>query len=1072
MPIILSLSVARAGDWPMWRYDVGRTGASPDELPEKLRLQWRRDLPPVVPAWPFERRLQFDVCYEPVIVGNSLFIGSPNDGSVTAYDTETGDQKWKFYTNGPVRFAPVVWKGKLYVASDDGRVYCLDSSSGSVRWTFRAAPGGRPDLHHLGNNRLVSFWPVRGGPVIANGTLYFGSGIWPTMGTFVYAVDPETGKEIWSNARLNYIANIRIDHNRVTDSALAPQGYLVAEAGKLLVPNGRSMPVGLDPETGKLLYYVQGYRRGECRVTARGKYVFVGKQAALDINTGREVGQRWHDGHKDTPKGWSRRYDLFEGPYHAYKFIPGCDAWSVLDPSTVYGSRHGTFYAYDIVKAKKSTYRKKVAELDLDPGKWDAPLRWKLRTQHAPKKWPSSALIRAGRRLFGHSGRMLMAVQLPGEGEQPKVSWEQELPGTPSSMAAANGKLFVVTREGGILCFGGGTGKPNVHALVKRPLPEINDEWQRQATDILEARSTVEGFCLVLGLKNGRLVEELLRQTKLRVMAVDADRKKIDALRDKLAAAGVYGSRSELFVADPLTFSFPPYIASLVVSEVYDGSQLSQKMTRERLIRMLRPYGGAACLDVPAARWESFKTWAGAARREKTSLSRTGRFGLLRREGALPDTAPWTHESSDAARSYFSHDRLVKPPLGVLWYGDGPDHGFKKNKDYHVGVKPQVVTGRLFAFNDLTRTLQAHDVYTGRSIWKRTAEAFTRFASMVDGIYVAGGNMCVVYDPATGEERKRFTYTAGDDKDRKLFVSDIRVGHDVIVIAVAFEKVRNIAKGLYDSAALIGLDRQSGQQLWTLNAKERFSHHALALGSKLVFCVDSPSNETTGELQRRGAAPKTVDSTVLAIHPRTGKVKWQKVISNPFTTYGDASWNVQSRDDALSYSEACDILIVYKDRRYRAMSGTSGTQVWERENGPSQPIIVRGEVYYDQGGGTWDVRTNKNIPTKASVRGGNGCNHAVANAHLFFRRTFTAAYFSIQTGKATYLRNLRSGCTNSLIPADGVLSAPCFSVGCICNHPVETSFSLVHMPITEGWEGSDPVREPLPLGERDPAKWK
>ncbi|MDP6356222.1 MAG: hypothetical protein QF473_14020, partial [Planctomycetota bacterium] len=52
MPIILSLSVASAGDWPTWRSDAGRTGVSPDELPEKLRLQWRRDLPPVVPAWP------------------------------------------------------------------------------------------------------------------------------------------------------------------------------------------------------------------------------------------------------------------------------------------------------------------------------------------------------------------------------------------------------------------------------------------------------------------------------------------------------------------------------------------------------------------------------------------------------------------------------------------------------------------------------------------------------------------------------------------------------------------------------------------------------------------------------------------------------------------------------------------------------------------------------------------------------------------------------------------------------------------------------------------------------------
>jgi len=51
--------------------------------------------------------------------------------------------------------------------------------------------------------------------------------------------------------------------------------------------------------------------------------------------------------------------------------------------------------------------------------------------------------------------------------------------------------------------------------------------------------------------------------------------------------------------------------------------------------------------------------------------------------------------------------------------------------------------------------------------------------------------------------------------------------------------------------------------------------------------------------------------------------------------------------------------------------------------------------------------------------------------YCYFRRPFTAAYFEMHTGRAHYLRNVRSGCTNSLIPADGVLSSPRFSVGCV-----------------------------------------
>jgi len=118
------------------------------------------------------------------------------------------------------------------------------------------------------------------------------------------------------------------------------------------------------------------------------------------------------------------------------------------------------------------------------------------------------------------------------------------------------------------------------------------------------------------------------------------------------------------------------------------------------------------------------------------------------------------------------------------------------------------------------------------------------------------------------------------------------------------------------------------------------------------------------------------------------------------------------------------------------------------------------------------VKTGEHIPGNSQMTGGNGCNHPIACEHLFFRRRFTVAYFDIATGKATYLLNARSGCTNSLIPACGVLSSPCFSVGCVCNHPLETSFCLAHMPVIEGWSGAEPVREPMPLGERDPAKWR
>ncbi len=140
-----------------------------------------------------------------------------------------------------------------------------------------------------------------------------------------------------------------------------------------------------------------------------------------------------------------------------------------------------------------------------------------------------------------------------------------------------------------------------------------------------------------------------------------------------------------------------------------------------------------------------------------------------------------------------------------------------------------------------------------------------------------------------------------------------------------------IAEGLFDSKVLVGLDRKTGKQLWTRTAQDRFNHHALAIGGGLVFCVDSSSNKKTGEMKRRGNPPKTLNSTVLALQPRTGSVKWHKVFENPFVHYGDEFGPVQSNDDALFYSEQCDVLVVYKDRRYRAISGADGETLWEKD---------------------------------------------------------------------------------------------------------------------------------------------
>ena len=1065
--------LASGADWPMWRCDSQRSAACSDELPEQLHLQWIRALPPVMLAWPNEPRLHFDASYEPVAGGNTLLVGSGNDGSVTAFATETGARLWKFYTEGPVRFAPVVHNNKVFFGSDDGYLYCLALGDGKLLWKFRGAPEDRPDRRHLGNNRLISFWPVRGGPVLVDGTVYFGAGIWPTMGVYVVALDAESGKLIWRNGDVSFIENVRLDHNVVYDSALSPQGYLVVEGDTLLVPNGRSMPAGLDRKTGKLLYYIQGYRNGDCRVTAMGKYAVVGQAGGIDTRTGREVGSRWAAAGSDAPKAFDGRYHLFEGPFLPYKHFVGCSWRSVLVPGVAYGLHGGVFYAYDLTQAKLSEYEAKHMQKILKPWRWDVPAVWKLSTEEATKKPGGETLIKAGNRLYGGVGASVVALELPRPGEnRPKVVWKANVDGTPSSMLAADGRLFVVTGNGRICCFGAKQTEP------KKYLPgkiQSDDRPSPVVSDILENTKVAEGYCLVLGLEDGRMVEKLLRQSTLKVIGVDADRRKIDTLRDKLVGAGFYGRRAELFVGNPLDFPFPPYLASLVVSENLDTVDFSRAMSAKKLFRVLRPYGGVACLPIRADQYGRFESWVNDARLEKSQAGQASNFALLRRVGELSGSASWTHECADAARTFFSQDRRVKAPLGVLLSGHVPDLGCWKRKDYGIGGKPQVVGGRLFAFQVGRRELVAYDVYTGRLLWKNNTDPFTRYVSHEDGIYVAGADGCTVFDPATGQKTALFPYKGFPYKGfegKKPCVADIRVTDDLILVALADRKVRVIEKGLWDSTVLVALDRTSGDQLWTRKAKHRFNNNAIAVGGGRVFSIDSVSPAAVGKSRRRGDDTETLPSTILALDARSGQTAWTAVTVNPHKFYDTmGQWGaIRSRDDWLAYNKRFDLLLTGKQGQAHAFNAKTGGEVWHQPVS-SQPCGVRDDTFIPQGGNVFDIRSGRRAGDRLPVTRG-GCNYFVAGQHLLLIRDRSVCCMDLESDKKRkhHLYNIRSGCSNSLIAADGLLNVPNFAVGCVCNYPIQTSFAMVTMPEAAAWKNETPIAEAYK--PKQPAKRK
>ncbi|MBT5608984.1 MAG: PQQ-binding-like beta-propeller repeat protein, partial [Lentisphaerae bacterium] len=246
---------AADGDWPMWRGDAGRTGASANPLSDQLSLLWHSNPGRPNPAFIHQMRMCADAAYAPVAADGLVFLPSNLRDEVVALDLATGAIVWRHITGGPVRYAPAVSVGKLFFGSDDGSVYCLNAATGELVWRIRGVPDHLPNSKLLINGRLCSRWAVRGGPVVHQGTLFFGAGVWPEEGVYVSAVTAETGKLLWRTDALSLRKAGMNDHNRVYDLGLPPQGYLAIINGKLAVPSGRTLAAFLDPATGEVEPY-------------------------------------------------------------------------------------------------------------------------------------------------------------------------------------------------------------------------------------------------------------------------------------------------------------------------------------------------------------------------------------------------------------------------------------------------------------------------------------------------------------------------------------------------------------------------------------------------------------------------------------------------------------------------------------------------------------------------------------------------------------------------------------------------------------------------------------------------
>lgn len=1036
-------------DWPVWRYDAARGADSPHELAAELHLLWVREYPRLEPAWPDQPRLRFDRAYAPVVLGKRMFVASANNDRITALDTDTGDEQWTFYAEGPIRFAPVAWKDKVFFASDDGHLYCLDAATGDLKWKFR---GGPSDRKVLGNGRLVSAWPARGAPVLADGRIFFAAGIWPFMGVFVYALDAETGRVVWSNDTLGAMYRLR-PHYSPAFSGLAPQGYLAVAGDLLLVPNGRNAVAALDRETGRLWYH-NATDSGTYHVVAAGRFYF-NAGMMFDVTTGRPL------------------------PFPATQAL-------AVDGDTAYAA--GAYYlrAYDISAARvKYTLVKGVREVSVEAKRvWASSLPFNV-----------TALITAGRRLYAAGGGAVGALDLRAN-DEPKVSWRATVDGTPVELLAADGKLFVVTLEGAIYCFGPEKAAPRRHQPTALPPAPTPDEWTAKAQEILKATAPDGGHCIVLGLADGRLAEELARRSNLNIVAVGRDAKKADALRRRLDAAGLYGKRAAVLVSERALseYPLPPYLASVVASEAPDDAGDGAAFLK-LAFHVLRPYGGTLCLPSGSAAGRRLAPLADELKLPGAKVKSEGLLAMLVRAGPLPGAGSWTHEHADAANTVASNDAIVRAPLGLLWFG-GPSNTDILPRHGH-GPVPQVVGGRLFI--EGPDTIRALDVYTGRVLWQASLPGVgaaydntdhqpganargSNLVSLEDGVYVAYGRRCLRLDPATGKKTAEFRLPRHDANAEEPVWGCLRAWKDLLIAAAdpiilsgGFEEtnvgreVRGLDLDGTSSERIVALDRHTGNVRWERKAAYGFAHNAIAVGGGKVFCIDRPRVPESIIRDEEEEERMVAGSTLLALDAQTGAPAWT-TRRNVFGTW-------------LGYSEEHDILLqsgrssrdmVWDEPNTRMIGyrGRNGEVLWDKPNLHDGPCIIIGDTIFAQKK-AYSLLTGQRKMRTHPLTGRDapwgflrnyGCGTAVGSRNLLTFRSAAAGFFDLEhDGGTANLGGFRSGCTSSLIAADGVLSAPDYTRTCTCGYPNQASLALVHMPEVELWTFSDLVWDGEPI---------
>ncbi|MDY0170999.1 MAG: PQQ-binding-like beta-propeller repeat protein, partial [Thermoguttaceae bacterium] len=149
----------RPADWPTYRHNAARSGATAVAVPAKLAPRWKTEL---------GGRLS-----SVVVTEGKLWVAQIDAHTLHALDADTGERAWTYTAGGRIDSPPTIWQGRVLFGAADGWVYCLRADDGRLVWRFRAAP---EDRRVVAYDQLESVWPLHGNVLVKDGVAFAAAG--------------------------------------------------------------------------------------------------------------------------------------------------------------------------------------------------------------------------------------------------------------------------------------------------------------------------------------------------------------------------------------------------------------------------------------------------------------------------------------------------------------------------------------------------------------------------------------------------------------------------------------------------------------------------------------------------------------------------------------------------------------------------------------------------------------------------------------------------------------------------------------------------------------------------------